>query len=104
MGGMSPFIPIKNDIERNKRAIEKVSLDKRNEILNGHDGTWVAHPGLIKVVKEIYDRELEGINQLKKFDKDLVISAEDLLRTPEGDITEPGIRNNINVSWKNKRG
>jgi malate synthase len=97
MGGMSPFIPIKNDIERNKRAIEKVSLDKRNEILNGHDGTWVAHPGLIKVVKEIYDRELEGINQLKKFDKDLVISAEDLLRTPEGDITEPGIRNNINV-------
>ncbi len=96
MGGMAAQIPIKNDEEANLKAIEKVKSDKLREVKAGHDGTWVAHPGLVKIALEIFDSHIPGSNQIGK-KLEVNILDEDLIKIPEGEITEGGLRKNINV-------
>src|SRR5579884_427990 len=97
MGGMAAQIPIKNDPEANEKALEKVRQDKLREVKAGHDGTWVAHPGLVGVAKEIFDQYMKTPNQISNKREDVHISAKDLLAVPSGDITEEGLRVNIDV-------
>lgn len=97
MGGMAAQIPIKNDPDANMKAMEKVRKDKLLEVQNGHDGTWVAHPALVAVAMEIFDKHMPSSNQIHNKRHDVQVSAEDLLRVPEGTITETGLRKNINV-------
>ena len=97
MGGMAAQIPIKNDPEANDAALDKVRADKQREVQDGHDGTWVAHPGLVPVAKEIFDQHMPTPNQIDRRRDDVQITTEDLLRVPEGQITEAGLRTNIDV-------
>ncbi len=97
MGGMSAFIPIKNNEEANRIAFEQVRKDKERELRAGHDGTWVAHPGLVEVAKRVFDRGMIGANQLSNLREDVTVSREDLLNIPKGKISEEGIRTNIRV-------
>ncbi|HUH95661.1 MAG TPA: malate synthase A [Casimicrobiaceae bacterium] len=100
MGGMAAQIPVKNDEAANAEAFAKVKADKEREATIGHDGTWVAHPGLVAVAKEAFDRLMPEPNQIaaKKRD-DVKVTAADLLRfEPEKPITEKGLRLNINVA------
>ena len=98
MGGMAAQIPIKNDPEANDAALEKVRQDKIREANNGHDGTWVAHPGLVAIALEAFDAVMPHANQIDKKLEDVEITANDLLDFgPEGPITENGVRTNINV-------
>jgi len=97
MGGMAAQIPIKGDDAANEAALAKVRADKEREAGDGHDGTWVAHPGLVPVAQEVFDRLMPGPNQLGKRLPDLKITAEDLLAVPEGAITEGGLRVNLCV-------
>ncbi len=97
MGGMAAQIPIKNDSEANEAAIEKVRQDKLREVTNGHDGTWVAHPGLVPVAMQVFDEHMPQANQLSNLRHDVHVIAKDLTETPNGTITEEGIRTNINV-------
>jgi malate synthase len=98
MGGMAAQIPIKNDERANAEAIAKVRADKEREAGDGHDGTWVAHPALVPVAMEVFDRLMPGQNNLARQRPDVVVSAADLLRVPQGPITEAGLRNNISVA------
>ncbi|MBL37080.1 MAG: malate synthase A [Xanthomonadales bacterium] len=98
MGGMAAQIPIKNDEAANKAAIDKVRADKKREASEGHDGTWVAHPGLIPLAMDIFDEYLHGANQLDRLRRDVQVSASDLIEPPEGTITEKGVRGNISVA------
>ena len=66
MGGMAAQIPIKNDPEANERALDKVRQDKLREVSAGHDGTWVAHPGLVPIAKEVFDAHMKGPNQISR--------------------------------------
>jgi malate synthase len=97
MGGMAAQIPIKNDDEANRRAIEKVQQDKLREVRAGHDGTWVAHPGLVPVALEVFNKYMPSPNQLSVRREDVNVTAADLLQVPTGDITEEGLRWNIDV-------
>ncbi len=97
MGGMAAQIPIRNDAEANEKALEKVRQDKLREVRAGHDGTWVAHPGLVPVAKEIFDRYMPEPNQIDKPRVNRPITAKDLLEVPAGEITEAGLRWNIDV-------
>jgi len=97
MGGMAAFIPIKGDDKANAAAIDKVRKDKQLEVRNGHDGTWVAHPGLVGVAMEIFDEHMPTPNQIHVKREDLHVSAQDLLTPSPGTITEAGLRLNINV-------
>ncbi len=97
MGGMSALIPIKGDPEANERAMAGVRADKEREATDGHDGTWVAHPGLVPVAMEVFDRVMPGPNQIDKQLKDFEVTAEDLLRVPEGAVTEAGLQQNVAV-------
>jgi len=97
MGGMSAFIPIKTDPVANERALTQVRADKEREATDGHDGTWVAHPGLVPVALEVFDRVMPRANQIEKQLPDYHATAEDLLRVPEGSITEAGVRQNVAV-------
>jgi malate synthase len=98
MGGMAAQIPIKSDPEANEIALNRVRLDKEREAGDGHDGTWVAHPGLVPVAREIFDRYLFGPNQLQVLRADERILADDLLLKPEGTLTEAGMRGNIRAA------
>lgn len=99
MGGMSAFIPVKNDEAANEKAFAAVRADKEREAGDGHDGTWVAHPGLVPVAMEIFNKHLGAKpNQLDRAPGELHVTAADLLAVPEGTITEAGLRNNISVS------
>ena len=98
MGGMAAQIPIKNDESANAAAIAKVRADKEREAGDGHDGTWVAHPGLVSVAMEIFDKHLKGPNQLDKLRQDVSVSAADMLAVPKGSITAAGFRNNVDVA------
>ncbi len=98
MGGMSAFIPVKNDEAANDKAFAAVRADKEREASFGHDGTWVAHPGLIPVAKEVFDRLMPNQNQRDKKREDVNVAASDLLSIPAGTITEAGLRNNISVA------
>ena len=97
MGGMAAQIPIKNDPEANEAAIGMVRADKEREAGDGHDGTWVAHPGLVPIALEAFDRLMPGRNQLARQRQDVHTKAADLLAVPGGTITEKGVRNNISV-------
>ncbi|HEY0609024.1 MAG TPA: malate synthase A [Chitinophaga sp.] len=97
IGGMAAQIPVKNNPAVNEAALEKVKADKLREVQDGHDGTWVAHPGLVQVAMEIFDKYMPEANQLSRKREDFHCSEEALLQVPEGTITEAGIRSNINV-------
>ncbi|HCC57701.1 MAG TPA: malate synthase A [Solibacterales bacterium] len=97
MGGMAAQIPIKNDPEANRQALEKVRLDKLREVRAGHDGTWVAHPALVAVAKEVFDEHMPQPNQLDVAREDVRITRDDMLRVHEGQITRQGLRTNIDV-------
>ena len=97
MGGMAAQIPVKNNEAENEIAYAKVKADKEREVKNGHDGTWVAHPGLVPVAKVIFDEYMPTPNQIDKKHEEYQISEADLLEVPKGDITEKGVRKNINV-------
>ena len=97
MGGMAAQVPIKNDPVANEQALEKVRQDKLREVKAGHDGTWVAHPGLVPVAKQIFDEYMKGPNQLGVRREEVNVTAADLLAVPDGDITEQGLRLNIDV-------
>jgi malate synthase len=97
MGGMAAQIPIKNDPGANEKALEKVREDKRREVIAGHDGTWVAHPGLVPIAKEVFDTYMKTPNQISRRREDVHVKAKDLLTVPEGQITEEGLRWNIDV-------
>ena len=97
MGGMAAQIPIKNNPEANAAAIDKVRQDKLREVKAGHDGTWVAHPGLVSVAKEVFDEHMKTPNQIHVKREDVNVTAADLLAVPTGDITEDGLKMNIDV-------
>jgi malate synthase len=97
MGGMAAQIPIKNDLAANEKALEKVRQDKLREVTAGHDGTWVAHPGLVPIAKEVFDRHMKEANQISRQRDDVQVKANDLLAVTEGKITEEGLRWNIDV-------
>jgi malate synthase len=98
MGGMAAQIPIKNDPAANEAAMAKVRADKEREATDGCDGTWVAHPGLVPIAREVFDKHMPGPNQYARQRPDVNVSAGDLLDfQPEAPITEAGLRNNIQV-------
>src|SRR6267142_2809248 len=98
MGGMAAQIPIKNDPKANEAALAKVREDKLREVTDGCDGTLVAHPGLVPIAKEVFDKHMPGPNQYDRQRPDVSVSAKELLDfRPEGPITEAGLRNNISV-------
>lgn len=97
MGGMAAQIPVKNDEEANNIAFAKVAEDKLREATDGHDGTWVAHPGLVKVAMEQFDAIMKTPNQIDRKREDVNVSAKDLVAVPEGTITEEGLRINLSV-------
>jgi malate synthase len=100
MGGMAAFIPSRRDPKVNEVALPKVREDKLRESSDGFDGTWVAHPDLVPVAKEVFEEALGGRpNQLGKQREDVSVGADQLLdiRVPGGRITEAGLRNNISV-------
>ena len=97
MGGMAAQIPIKNDPEANEKALEKVRQDKLREVRAGHDGTWVAHPGLVPIAKEIFDAGMKDANQIASARPHVEVKPEDLLAVATGEITAEGLRWNIDV-------
>jgi malate synthase A len=97
MGGMAAQIPIKSDPAANEAALEKVRADKLREVKAGHDGTWVAHPGLVPIAKDIFDAHMPGPNQLAVRRDDVMVGRADLLRVPAGTRTDAGLRHNVRV-------
>ena len=97
MGGMSAYIPVKSDPVANDKAIAQVRADKEREAGDGHDGTWVAHPGLVPIALEVFDRLMPAANQISKQLPDYHPTAEDLLTVPKGEITEAGLKQNVAV-------
>jgi malate synthase len=97
MGGMAAQIPIKNDPAANEAALAKVLADKEREASDGHDGTWVAHPGLVPVALKAFDKHMPQPNQLSRQRDDVNVTAAELLAAPEGPITEAGVRMNLSV-------
>jgi malate synthase len=110
MGGMAAQIPIKDNPEANEIAFARVRADKEREASDGHDGTWVAHPGLVPVAREVFDRLMPQPNQIDRQREDVMVTAADLLSMPVGDITDAGLRTNIKVgiqyieAWLNGNG
>jgi malate synthase len=98
MGGMAAQIPIKTDPAANQAALEKVRADKEREATDGHDGTWVAHPGLVPIAREIFDRIMQSPNQVHRLRDKVSVSAADLLTVPTGEITAAGVLNNVSAS------
>ena len=97
MGGMAAQIPIKGDPAANEAALAKVLADKEREAGDGHDGTWVAHPGLVPVALQAFDKHMPQPNQISRQREDVSVTAEDLLSAPEGTVTEDGVRANLRV-------
>ena len=97
MGGMAAQIPITRDPVANAAAMEKVRADKLREVLAGHDGTWVAHPGLIALAEEIFDSKMPTPNQLQVRRADVQVSRDQLIAPATGSITRAGFLNNIDV-------
>jgi len=98
MGGMAAQIPVKGDEAANQEAFAKVRADKEREVKDGHDGTWVAHPGLVPVAMEVFNQHMPQANQLERQRPDVNPDRDELIAVPEGRITEAGLRNNINVA------
>ena len=97
MGGMAAQIPIKDDPIANEEALGKVQDDKEREARAGHDGTWIAHPGLAPIAMDAFNSVMPGSNQIHNMRNEVRVTADDLLVVPSGDITESGIRTNIRV-------
>jgi malate synthase len=97
MGGMAAQIPIKSDPVANDAALAKVRADKLREVRDGHDGTWVAHPGLVALAREVFESEMPGPNQIHRKRDDVRVEARDLLELPSGTRTEAGLRHNVRV-------
>jgi malate synthase len=97
MGGMAAQIPIKSDPQANDAAMAKVKADKQREAREGHDGTWVAHPGLIEIAKAEFDEHMPTPNQINRLRDDVNISAANLIEPTAGTRTEAGLRLNIRV-------
>jgi malate synthase len=97
LGGMAAQIPVKGDSEANESAFQKVRDDKRREAMDGHDGTWVAHPGMVAVAMEEFDEHMPEPNQIHRKREDVKVTAQDLTEVPTGTITEDGLRSNISV-------
>ncbi len=97
MGGMAAQIPIKSDPVANEAALEKVRQDKLREVTDGHDGTWVAHPGLVALARTIFDENMPTANQIDRQLEDLVVTEADLLTVPTGSITADGVLINVDV-------
>jgi malate synthase len=97
MGGMAAQIPIKDDAAANAAAMDKVRADKEREAADGHDGTWVAHPGLVAVAKAAFDDKMKDANQIARKRQDVHVTAADLLQVPAGTATEAGLRQNCAV-------
>ncbi len=98
MGGMAAQIPVKGDPAANTEAFAKVRADKEREATDGHDGTWVAHPDLVPVALEVFDRLMPHANQLERLREDVTVAAPDMLRVHDGERTEQGLRENIRVA------
>jgi malate synthase len=97
MGGMSALIPIKSDPVANEKALAGVRADKEREATDGHDGTWVAHPGLVPIALEVFNRVMPQPNQISKQLPNYTCTADDLLQVPTGSITEAGLKQNVAV-------
>lgn len=97
MGGMAAQIPIKDDPEANEVALNKVRADKEREAKNGHDGTWVAHPALVPIAMEQFDKYMPTPNQIHVKREDVNVTAADILEVPTGTITLTGLKNNVDV-------
>jgi len=110
MGGMAAQIPVKGDEAANKAAFAKVAADKDREASFGHDGTWVAHPGMVSTAKDVFDKLMRGQNQIHRKRADITITRDDLLKPHSGMATEAGVRENIRVgiqytaAWLEGRG
>lgn len=110
MGGMAAQIPVKGNDEANQAAFAKVRADKEREATNGHDGTWVAHPDLVPVAMEVFNRVMPQANQVDKKRADVNITRDDMLSVHKGERTEAGLRENIRVgvqyieAWLRGRG
>ena len=97
MGGMAAQIPVKGDSKANEEAFAKVRADKEREAAHGHDGTWVAHPDLVPIAREVFDRLMPGPNQLSVKRDDVHATQADLIEVHKGKRTEAGLRENIRV-------
>jgi malate synthase len=97
MGGMAAQIPVRGDEAANDAAFAKVREDKDREVADGHDGTWVAHPGLVETALAAFDARMPEPNQIDQKREDVLVTADQMLAAPEGPITESGLRTNINV-------
>ncbi|MCU9595363.1 malate synthase A [Caldibacillus thermolactis] len=110
IGGMAAQIPVKNDEKANQIAFEKVKKDKEREVKDGFDGSWVAHPGLVPTVLNVFNEHMPKSNQIERKRNDIEVTAEQLLEVPDGEITEEGLRINISVgiqyieAWLGGRG
>jgi malate synthase len=110
MGGMAAQIPVKGDSKANEEAFAKVRADKEREARNGHDGTWVAHPDLVPIAMEVFDRLMPQPNQLSVLRDDVKASARELLEVHKGKRTDEGLRENLRVgvqyieAWLRGRG
>ena len=100
MGGMAAYIPVRNDPRANARALAEVTADKEREVQAGHDGTWVAHPGLVPVAQAVFDRGMPGPNQIRVPREPRPIGATELLAVPRGPVTEEGFRTNVRVALR----
>ncbi len=100
IGGMAAQIPIKSDPEANDKALEAVRADKVREAGDGHDGTWVAHPGLVGLARAAFDAKMPEPNQIGRRRDDVHVTAHDLLTVPVGKITEHGLCHNIDVGMQ----
>ncbi len=98
IGGMAAQIPIKYNPEANAIAFDKVRADKEREVIDGHDGTWVAHPALVSVASEVFQRHLPTPHQITRQRNDVCVNAADLLKIPQGTRTPEGLRNNVSVA------
>ena len=97
MGGMAAQIPIRDDARANEAAMARVRADKLREANAGHDGTWIAHPGLAPIAREAFDAVMKGPNQIGVLREEVAVLPGNLLRVPQGEITEAGLRNCIRV-------
>ncbi len=110
MGGMAAQIPIKDNPDENARALEKVRADKLREVREGHDGTWVAHPGLVPIAKQVFDEGMPRPNQLDRLRDDVRVTEQMLVTPPKGTRTAAGLRHNVRVgiqylqAWLNGQG
>ena len=101
MGGMAAQIPIRDNSKANEEAMQRVREDKLREVRAGHDGTWVAHPGLVPVARAVFDEYMPGKNQIHPpAEFEPRIAAKQLLEIPKGQITESGLRRNIDVALR----